>query len=77
MERHMVAMAGFALTAPAEYPCAACGYGMVVEDPSRNCPMCQATTWDSVTFAPLGHPEVGGPGADVIDLAEWRARRSR
>ena len=63
---------GVALAARAEFRCAACGYGIVVDDPSRTCPMCQATAWDSITRAPLGYPD---RGADVIDLAERRARR--
>ncbi len=71
----MEPMAGLALTAPLGLICAACGYEILVEDPSRACPMCQAASWDSITHAPLGRPD--GPGADVIDLAAYRLRRSQ
>jgi rubrerythrin len=64
----MEPMAGLALTAPVGLVCAACGYEILVEDPSRACPLCQAVTRDSTTRAPL---------ANVIDLAEYRLRRSQ
>ena len=59
---------GFALATPAELHCADCGYELLFEDPSRACPVCGAVTWDSLTRAPLG---------DVVDLAEYRLRRSQ
>jgi hypothetical protein len=53
-----------------EYRCATCGYGVIVSDPPRACPMCKTHTWDPLTRKPLAHADRLG-----TDAGGGRARR--
>jgi hypothetical protein len=62
-----------------EYRCAGCGYGVIVSDPPRACPMCKTHRWDPVVREPLAHPDGLGTDARIDELAarRLRARQSR